>query len=101
VTPLDQAIRRARARRGWTQYDLATRVGTTPATVSRWERGRARPRWAKLRSLAQVLEVSPAELGRSLDGHGRPDPRLESVAARIAQALDELTASAAPAPRRP
>jgi len=32
-------IREARAARGWTQRELAERVGTTPATISKVERG--------------------------------------------------------------
>lgn len=97
MTPLEETIRQARVQRGWTQHDLASRLGTTPATVSRWERGRARPRWSRLRSLARVLEVEPSRLGRGNGTGRRSDPRLESVAARIAQALDELTRSV-PAP---
>lgn len=91
MIPLEDTIRQARSQRGWTQNDLASRLGTTPATVSRWERGRARPRWSRLRSLAQVLEMPPSQLGRGRTGARRPEPRLDSVAERIAQVLNELT----------
>lgn len=37
-------IRALRARHGWTQSELADRLGTDSVTVSRWERGKTRPR---------------------------------------------------------
>jgi len=36
---LGARIREARTARGWTQRELAERVGTTPATISKVERG--------------------------------------------------------------
>lgn len=85
---LDQAIRDVRRRRGWSQLDLAARLGTTTATVSRWERGKAWPRYHRLRALAVLLDVPPATLRRP-----RRQPRrleLTSVAERIARTLQQL-----------
>lgn len=91
MTPFEEALRSARAERGWTQTDLAARLGTTPATVSRWECGRARPRWRRLRALAQVLDVPLGDFRPAMAGNSRnAEPRLASVASRIAQALEEL-----------
>lgn len=90
TTSLGEAIRKARAERGWTQSELAGRLGTTTTTISRWERGRGRPR-RRLYALAQVLEMPPAELRRpSAAGACRNELRCEAVASRIAQALDDL-----------
>lgn len=36
---LPERLRELRARRRWTQADLARELGTTPQTVSRWEQG--------------------------------------------------------------
>src|SRR5579875_2850778 len=36
-------LMQARLSRGWTQQQLADLIGTTPQTVSRWERGIATP----------------------------------------------------------
>jgi transcriptional regulator with XRE-family HTH domain len=33
----------ARKQRGWTQNELAAQLGTTSATVSRWENGHSTP----------------------------------------------------------
>lgn len=52
------AIRTLRARHGWTQKELADRLGTDAVTVSRWERGKSQPRPSaeiRLRNLASGL----------------------------------------------
>lgn len=52
-----QTIRELREARGWSQFELATRVGVTPTTVYNWERGRNEPRVVQLRALARVFGV--------------------------------------------
>lgn len=86
---LKEQIRAARRARGWTQAELAARIGVSLATVSRWERG-SRPRRAHLQAMAEVLRAS--SLGAAL-----PDPigdrrrtRLALAATRIAVALQNL-----------
>lgn len=86
----DEALRKAR-RRGWTQIDLAARLGTVRATVSRWERGRSRPRYRHLQAITLLLDLTPGELRRpERRNRGPANPRLESVADRIARALARL-----------
>ena len=36
-------LKREREQRGWTQSELAERVGTTQVNVSRWEKGMTLP----------------------------------------------------------
>lgn len=48
-------IRRLRQARGWTQYDLALRVGVHPQAVYLWERGRRTPQVPQMRKLGQVF----------------------------------------------
>jgi len=48
-------IREQRRRRGWTQAELAKRLGTDHVTVSRWERGVAVPRPTTWRRLEDVF----------------------------------------------
>lgn len=51
-------IRTLRTRHGWTQKELADRLGTDAVTVSRWERGKSQPRPSaeiRLRDLASGL----------------------------------------------
>ena len=53
-----KTIRQLREERGWTQLELATRLGVTPGSVYNWERGKFEPKASQLRALARVFEVS-------------------------------------------
>ena len=50
-----RTIRALRRERGWTQFELALRVGVQPQTVYLWERGRRTPLVPQLRKLGQVF----------------------------------------------
>lgn len=52
-----KTIRELRAERGWTQVELAFKLGVTPSTVYNWEKGRFEPRVSQLRDLARVFDV--------------------------------------------
>jgi transcriptional regulator with XRE-family HTH domain len=51
-----------RKRKGWTQADLAERMGVEQPTIQRWEKGRREPDLAQLISLAAALGVEPGAL---------------------------------------
>ena len=53
-----KTIRELREERGWTQLELANRLGVTPSTIYSWERGRYEPTASKLRALARTFGVS-------------------------------------------
>lgn len=53
-----KTIREHRLSVGWTQLELAERVGTTATTVHRWEATLAEPTARALRDLARALDVS-------------------------------------------
>ena len=50
-------IRRLRRRYGWSQVELAARLGTDAVTVSRWERGVATPRSSARARLRELFEA--------------------------------------------
>jgi len=52
-----KTIRQLREEQGWTQLELANRLGVTPVTVYTWERGRNEPRASQLRKLAELFGV--------------------------------------------
>ena len=54
---IGRAIRRFRKLRGWTQPDLAQRVGCNVQTVCQWERGNRRMAFLDVCKLAEVLAV--------------------------------------------
>jgi transcriptional regulator with XRE-family HTH domain len=51
-------IRQLREERGWSQFDLALKVGVRPETVYQWETGRAIPKVLQLRKLAEIFGIS-------------------------------------------
>ena len=60
---LNSRLRDARVERGWSQQQLADRVGTTPINISRWENGSNFPIPYFRQKLCEVFGKSPAELG--------------------------------------
>jgi len=59
----NERLRRARNRKGWSQADLASEVGTSFEMVSRWERGVTVPSPYYRQRLCSVLGQSVEELG--------------------------------------
>ncbi len=53
-------IAQARRNKGWTQTELADRLGTTRVSVANWETGVATP--ARIDEIARVLEVELRDL---------------------------------------
>lgn len=70
VTMTDTHIRQIRQARGMTLAQVAKRLDTTPATISRWEREPQRVTVPVLRNLASVLRVSVSDL-LGIGGAGR------------------------------
>ena len=71
-----KTIRALRLERGWTQFELALKVGVQPQTVYFWESGRRTPLVRQLRRLGQVfglcsdeidLEPVPDQTGMNVD----------------------------------
>ena len=75
-------LRELREAAGWTQEQLAERVGVKREAVARWEAGRREPGWSNVLALAEALGVDctaftqrpakrpPAEPGRPRKGPG-------------------------------
>lgn len=52
-----KTIRELRQERGWTQYELALKVGVHPQAVYLWESGRRTPQVPQLRKLGRIFEL--------------------------------------------
>lgn len=50
-----KTIRQLRQEQGWTQYELAVKVGVHPQAVYLWESGRRTPQVPQLRKLGQLF----------------------------------------------
>ena len=57
-----QTIRALRQARGWTQFELALKVGVQPQAVYLWERGRRTPQVPQLRKLGEVFGLCSDEI---------------------------------------
>ncbi|MFC2068033.1 multiprotein-bridging factor 1 family protein [Chloroflexota bacterium] len=53
---LADKIRQCRDLKGWTQEQLARKVGVSLNTVQRWESGRTKPSQLAMEKLQEVLE---------------------------------------------
>lgn len=69
-----QRLRIARQLKGWPRTELADLVGVTPAAISQFELGRAKPRPATLAQMALSLSLPVSFFA----GTGRPLPALDT-----------------------
>ena len=52
-----KTIRELREAQGWSQFELAVKVGVTPGAVGKWERGVSEPKVTQLRRIAEEFGV--------------------------------------------
>src|SRR4051812_34635766 len=57
-----KTIRVLRQEQGWTQFELALRVGVQPQAVYLWESGRRMPQVPQLRKLGQLFDICSDEI---------------------------------------
>lgn len=55
-------LKLARMRAGYTQKEVAERLGISESLVAKWETGRSRPQGERLKALAELLAARPEEL---------------------------------------
>ena len=67
-----------RSGRGWSQHELADRLGVADSTVSAWETGVKSPRMEMAFKIADLFGVG---IGYLLDEDSEPEPYDEDVAA--------------------
>jgi len=67
---IGQRIRELRASKGLTLQQVATALGVTRASVSKWEQGHSHPEYSRLDELARLFGVPAAHL--LSEGKGEP-----------------------------
>ena len=69
-----KTIRALRQERGWTQFELALKVGVHPQAVYLWESGRRTPQVPQLRKLGALFGLCSDEidLESARDAHRAP-----------------------------
>jgi transcriptional regulator with XRE-family HTH domain len=83
---LGQRIGRLRARRGWTQEELAARLAASRVAVSHFEMGLALPSERTVVLLAGLFKLEPHELIAGTSYPAAKAERLPSVACRYTEA---------------
>ncbi len=87
-------LKQAREERGWSQKDVAEKVGTDPKTVSRWERGVASPSPYFRQKLSELFKKSLRELDllnsceRALEDG---DPPISKLPAGLFEGAEKLS----------
>lgn len=74
----NSALQQERLRQGWTQQDLADRLGTTKLTVGRWERGITVPGPYFRLKLCTLLGKDPQALGLLPEENNQPSQQASS-----------------------
>lgn len=88
--PLGERIRQLRKERGWSQNDLAEKLGVDPGQISRYENGHIAPSADAIVRLAEALDVSCDYLLVE-DAPRRPFRAPEHALGEHLTGLDELT----------
>lgn len=70
---LGKVIRKMREARGWSQGELASRIGVDTSQVSRYERGKQDIPSDNLREIAKLFSTSVARLFMAAEGIGEDD----------------------------
>ena len=66
-----KTIRQWREERGWSQHELAVKLGVTATTIYNWERGKNEPTASTFRRLAEVLGVSMGAIAQVEEEQGK------------------------------
>ena len=93
LTDLSARIRAARRHLGWTQQEVAHKVGITVRSISGWERGKSIPHLDTLEALARALGQDPGQFVARAQWMSaqRRARRVGEVAPRIQDALSKVT----------
>ena len=83
-------IRALRKDRGWSQGELAEKLGLKPQNVSRYEKGHVQPRESTLALFAEVFDVPISELTSSISIQEFPE--LDPETAEYVRAIPTLSA---------
>ena len=88
-----KTIRELRQERGWTQFELALKVGVQPQAVYLWESGRRTPQVPQLRKLGRIFGLCSDEIDLDpprADRDGPHQPRADRYPGEPTPGRDQL-----------
>ena len=90
-----ELIRAARKKKGWTQSDLAYKLGINPVGIVQWEQNRRNPKFETRQKIARALDIDITELMLLSEKedyekkHGDCESRINFAVYEIERLLDE------------
>jgi tetratricopeptide (TPR) repeat protein/transcriptional regulator with XRE-family HTH domain len=88
--PFHQQLRYERERRGWSQADLAGKVGCDTKTVGRWESGKALPRPYYRQAICELFGKNAEELGLAREDTKNEQYPTSPISLFISSKMQEL-----------
>lgn len=82
-------VREVLDRTGWSQAELARRIGVSRTTVNAWLKGRSPPSFTNLARIESAADALSLRVGWSIAGEGEP-VHLDDVEARLVRDLRRL-----------
>ena len=70
---LAEKITEERKKNGWSQEEMADKLGVSRQAVSKWESGASDPSTSNLLALARLFGISPEELLKSVQEPKQPE----------------------------
>ena len=68
-----------RKKKGFTQKELAKKIGVSTGAVSKWERGLFLPELSRFEDIAKVFDLNLIEVMQCREGSASPDEYAESI----------------------
>jgi len=68
---MGKTIKELREEHGWSQFELAVKIGVTPQTVLNWEHGRREPRAGQFKQLGLVFGVPLEQIDLVMADEGK------------------------------
>ena len=78
---IGRRIKRAREKKGWSQFTLATEAHVSPSSVSRWERGFLPP----VRELVRIASVLAVSTDEFVEADLSEEDQLDSIRSELAE----------------
>lgn len=87
---IGQKIKSARLAHGYTQDELASKIGVQKSAIAKWETGRVQNiKRSSIKTLAEALSINPAELvGCEMDPTPATSPELEEITEMVKDMTD-------------
>lgn len=56
------SLKAARVNAGYTQEQLAEKLGVSPVTIWKWENGQSEPRFSQFKKLCEAVDIDMADI---------------------------------------